>query len=235
MKRTILMIGLVFVITNAGSAEVARDVHLNKVIAKLERGETVIGTWCMSLAPFSAIGLVRSNGSVDASKALTTPMIDFVLIAMEHQSFDVEKLSVLLMAFNSKRDVLDKGNLQPNICPLVRIPCDADGPIEPYIKQVLDAGAYGVVVPHCTSARDAKRVVKACRYPQPKGDPHPEPVGARGASPWLASYLWGLTMAEYVQRADVWPLDPAGDILAIVMIENVSGVEDVFRCVLAMQ
>ncbi|MFH1738043.1 MAG: aldolase/citrate lyase family protein [bacterium] len=227
MKRIIIVCCLLVVSVSSWSTEVARDVHLNKIIAKLERGEPVIGTWCMSLAPFSAVGLVQSNESTDAESALTTPMIDFVLIAMEHQAFDVETLTVLLMAFNSKRDVLDKGNLQPNICPLVRIPCDAGGPVEPYIKQVLDAGAFGVVVPHCDTARDAERVVKACRYPQPEGDPHPEPAGARGASPWLCSYLWGLTMPEYTERADVWPLDPSGDLLAIIMIESVEAVEDI--------
>jgi len=34
-------------------------------------------------------------------------------------------------------------------------------------------------------------------------------------------------MEEYVERADVWPLDPNGDILAIVMVECVEGKENI--------
>ncbi|RJP31353.1 MAG: hypothetical protein C4527_07835 [Candidatus Omnitrophota bacterium] len=223
MKRTVSLF-LVFLCISCFTVTAEENhVHLNKIIAKLTRQEVVIGTWMQTMSIFSAMGLVESNGVHDAQTSLTTPMIDFVLIDMEHMPFDVETLTNLLMAFHSKREVMNKGNLQPNICPLVRIPCDAGGPIEPYIKQCLDAGAFGIVVPHCRNAADARRVVQACRYPQAKGDPQPEPAGVRGASPWPCSYLWGVSMDEYVRRADVWPLDPAGDILAVIMIEDQEG------------
>ncbi len=202
-------------------------VHLNKIVAKLSQDEVAIGTWMSSMSYFSAMGLVASNGEHDAQSALSTPMIDYVLIDMEHQPFDVEKLTVLLMAFQSKAEVISKGNLQPNISPLVRIPCDAGGPIEPYIKQALDAGAYGIVVPHCRNAEEAERVVSACRYPQGDNALRPEPEGKRGASPWPCSYLWGLSLEDYVKRADVWPLDPKGDILAIIMIEDIEGKDNI--------
>ena len=201
--------------------------HLNKVIAKLERGEVVIGTWMSSMSIFSAMALVESNGDRDALASETEPMLDYVLIDMEHQPFDVETLTTIFLAFQSKRDVLNKGNLQPNVCPFVRIPSDAGGPVEPYIKQALDAGAYGIVIPHCRNAAEARRVVQACRYPQAKGDAQPEPAGARGASPWPCSYIWGVSMDEYVRRADVWPLDPKGDIMAIVMIEDQEGLKNI--------
>jgi len=199
------------------------DTHLNKVIAKLERNEVVLGSWFKSMSIYTAMGLVESNAWVDRETGMKAVMIDYVLIDMEHLPFDVEHLQTILMAFHSKREVLETGSLQPSIAPWVRIPCDAAGPIEPYIKQVLDAGAFGVIVPHCTNAKDAERVISACRYPQPKGDPQPRPKGRRGASPDMCSYLWGLTSEEYVSRADVWPLDPNGDLLAILMIEDKEG------------
>ncbi|HQP99795.1 MAG TPA: aldolase/citrate lyase family protein [bacterium] len=199
------------------------DTHLNKVIAKLERNEVVLGSWFKSMSIYTAMGLVESNAWVDRETGMKAVMIDYVLIDMEHLPFDVEHLQTILMAFHSKREVLETGSLQPSIAPWVRIPCDAAGPIEPYIKQVLDAGAFGVIVPHCTNAKDAERVISACRYPQPKGDPQPRPKGRRGASPDMCAYLWGLTSEEYVSRADVWPLDPNGDLLAILMIEDKEG------------
>jgi 4-hydroxy-2-oxoheptanedioate aldolase len=34
-------------------------------------------------------------------------------------------------------------------------------------------------------------------------------------------------MADYMQRADLWPLNPAGDLIAIMMIETAEGVKNV--------
>lgn len=234
MKKTAFITTLLTFITTLviclpGAAGWAADepVHLNKVVAKLVKGEVAIGTWMSSMSPFTAIGLAQSNGDHDAASSIDTPMIDFVLIDMEHQPFDVETLTAIFLAFNSKHDVMMKGNLQPNICPFVRIPCDAGGPVEPYIKQALDAGAYGVVIPHCRNAEEAEKVVRACRYPQALDDPTPKPLGNRGASPWPCSYVWGLSMPEYVKHADLWPLDPDGDIMAVIMIEDSVGKNNV--------
>jgi 4-hydroxy-2-oxoheptanedioate aldolase len=132
-----------------------------------------------------------------------------------------------LLALNSKREVLIKGNLQPNIATLVRLPTDGAQPVHSFIKQALDIGVHGVVIPHVRNAAEAEKIVKACRYVQPQGSKIAEPIGNRGASPWIAAYLWGLTMPEYVARADVWPLNPKGDILAIVMIEDEEGVKNI--------
>jgi len=225
-KQVRLFVIVLFIFPFIVQAE-ENPIHLNKIVAKLTQDEVVIGTWMSSMSFFSAMGLVDSNGDHDAESSIRTPMIDFVLIDMEHQPFDVETLTIVLMAFHSKREVVNKGNLQPNISPIVRIPSDAGGPIEPYIKQALDAGAFGVAVPHCRNAQEAERVIRACRYPQPKGDPNPEPLGRRGASPWPCSYLWGVSMEEYVKHADVWPLDPQGDILAMIMIEDIEGKDNI--------
>ena len=36
-----------------------------------------------------------------------------------------------------------------------------------------------------------------------------------------------MSAAEYERRADVWPLNPAGDLIAIVMIESAEGLRNV--------
>ncbi len=219
--------GIIVFCLSAISLNAQPDIHLNRIIEKLERNEVVIGTWFISMSTYTAAGITQSNSKKDSDSGLITPMLDYVLIDMEHMPFDIDRLQNILMAFHSKREVLVKGNLQPSIAAIVRIPCDASGPIEPYIKQVLDAGAHGIIVPHCLNAKDARRVIQACRYPQPEGDSNPAPEGKRGASPRMASYLWGLTPDEYVPRADVWPLDPKGDLMAILMIEDVEGGENI--------
>jgi 4-hydroxy-2-oxoheptanedioate aldolase len=42
----------------------------------------------------------------------------------------------------------------------------------------------------------------------------------------VASRYWGLLQQEYYARADVWPLNPHGELLMILMIEDVAGVEN---------
>ena len=53
-----------------------------------------------------------------------------------------------------------------------------------------------------------------------------EPRGTRGAAPALAAWVWGLTSDEYERHADLWPLNPEGDLLAIIMVESVEGVQN---------
>jgi 4-hydroxy-2-oxoheptanedioate aldolase len=65
------------------------------------------------------------------------------------------------------------------------------------------------------------------RYPPLRGAALREPVGVRGYGTAAAAYAWGVSAAEYERRADVWPLNPAGDLLAIVMIESAEGLKNV--------
>ena len=53
-----------------------------------------------------------------------------------------------------------------------------------------------------------------------------EPAGIRGDGPHGAVRYWGLTQQEYYAKADVWPLDPNGEIFAILQIEDMRGVEN---------
>lgn len=225
MKKVITIIAILF--SSAAFSQTASFIHLNKIIAKLEQKQIVTGIWVSSLHPSNAIGLVNQNGFPNKETALTTPMIDFIIVDMEHTPFEMAELRNFLMALNSKREVLIKGNLQPNIATLVRIPADGNQPVHAMIKQVLDIGAHGVVVPHVRNAAEAEKVVKACRYSQPSSSKIKDPQGTRGAGPMFCSYLWGLTMEEYVKRADVWPLNSKGDILAVVMIEDEEGVNNI--------
>ena len=226
MKKALLLVVLLLLAT-LSFAQSNDYIHLNKVAAKLEAGQLVIGTWVSALHPSNAAGLVEFNQFPDAEESLMRPMLDFILIDMEHQPHDMSLLRNFLLAMNSKREVMVKGNLQPNIATFVRLPADGAEPVHALIKQALDIGVHGVVVPHVKNAQEAEKIVKACRYVPSADSKLREPAGIRGASPWLASYAWGLSMPDYVKRADVWPLNPQGDLMAVVMIEDRDGVKNI--------
>ena len=95
------------------------------------------------------------------------------------------------------------------------------------VKQALDLGLMGVVFNGIDNKEQATMAVRNMRYPQKKGSPLSEPGGLRGYAPTNAVWLWGIPAPEYERRADLWPLNPNGDLLAIMMIETDEGLQNV--------
>ena len=145
-------------------------------------------------------------------------------IDMEHAPFSVERLASILDEMDGNRDA--DGRL--SLTPMVRIPLDGDEDFKWAVKQVLDMGAFGIVLPHVDTKADAERFVRTMRYPQTKDSDYPEPEGVRGWGPSRASRLWvGGSAAEYHAKADVWPLNPDGELFAVVIIESVKAIENI--------
>jgi 4-hydroxy-2-oxoheptanedioate aldolase len=93
-------------------------------------------------------------------------------------------------------------------------------------KQALDVGCFGIVFPHISTVEEAANAVGACRYPRMKTAKHYEPAGIRGDGPTAAARYWGLSQQDYYKKADVWPLNPEGEIFCILQIEDTRGVEN---------
>ena len=145
-------------------------------------------------------------------------------IDMEHTPFSAERLELILAEMAKDRDA--SGRL--NLAPLVRIPQEGDEDFKWAVKQVLDLGAFGVVLPHVDTKEEAIRLVRAMRYPPMRDSPRPEPRGERGWGPGRAVRFWGVANArEYHSRADVWPLNPEGELFAVAMIESAEAVENI--------
>jgi 4-hydroxy-2-oxoheptanedioate aldolase len=73
----------------------------------------------------------------------------------------------------------------------------------------------------------ALNAVSSMRYPRPLDSDIREPHGRRGRSPGIASWYWGIGGGEYFEKADVWPLNAAGNLLTIIQIESPGAVERV--------
>ena len=209
-----LVAGLVLPLMFAGapSAQEAGSVRLNRTIEILERGQP-------------AFGIISSDRSLSNARALARSNLDFIIIDMEHGPFDTESLQMFLLGMTDRRAILEKGNLQMDVTPFVRIPANGREGLQFLAKQVLDVGAFGVMYPTISTTGEAENAVRATRYPQPKAASDFDPPGLRGRSPGNAVWFWGIQ--DYVHRADVWPLDPQGELLAIVQIETAEGVANI--------
>jgi 4-hydroxy-2-oxoheptanedioate aldolase len=125
-----------------------------------------------------------------------------------------------------RRRIFDGDTLAPSPTPLVRVPVNGAEHGQWHAKQALDLGAYGIVWPHVTTVSEARNAVASCRYPRLAGEARFEPAGVRGDAPAAAARYWGVSNNEYYAKADVWPLDPDGEILVVLMIEDQLGIQN---------
>jgi 4-hydroxy-2-oxoheptanedioate aldolase len=161
-----------------------------------------------------------------AAVAVATEKYDGVLFEMEHGAYDAARLRDTLQYMLNRRQIVESGSLAPKVTPMVRIPPNGGEMSQWIAKQVLDQGVYGIVWPHVSTVQEAMNCVSACRYARPESAPRYLPKGQRGDAPTVAARYWGLSQQEYYERADVWPLDPKGEILVGIMCEDVEGLKN---------
>jgi 4-hydroxy-2-oxoheptanedioate aldolase len=149
----------------------------NLVKEKLRRGEPSVGSWLAIGDPLAAETMAHTG-------------FDWLTVDMEHNAIGWDSLLAMLIAISTT-----------DVVPFVRTPWN-----DPMlIKRILDAGAYGVVVPNVKSREEAERAVAACRYP---------PVGIRGLGGGRARLYGG---DDYFQHANE-------EISVHIMIEDVDAV-----------
>jgi 4-hydroxy-2-oxoheptanedioate aldolase len=189
--------------------------RLNTLIDLFESGQVAFG----QLLPVGDYHLARRLGESD---------LDVVVLDFEHEGFNFTALGETLQWLLSRRRMMHSGSALARPTPLVRIPPNVSERNEWMTKQALDYGPFGLVTPHLSTAEDAAWLVSAVRYPQPPGAAIAEPQGHRGFWPGLAWRYWGCnTWEDYFPRADLWPLNPDGDLLLMPIVEEVEGWENI--------
>ena len=188
--------------------------RLNKVIELLEQGKVAFG------------GAIVSPGNGESAMAFSDLGYDFIIFEMEHEGFDFPNLRLSLQFLLNRRRIATTGSVQPDVAPFVRVPPNARELNQWVIKQTLDTGVYGLILPHLDTVEQARAAVIACRYPQASGVPDYEPAGQRGWAPLGAPRYWGVSAREYTELADLWPLDPRGEMFFMPLVEGVEGVRN---------
>jgi len=138
-----------------------------------------------------AIGGFLSIPHAFSAEMMAHTGLDWLCIDMQHGCIDYSDAVTMLTAISTTA-----------VTPFVRVPWNEAA----IIMKVLDAGAYGVIVPMVSNRAEAERAVAACRYP---------PVGMRSNGPNRALLYGG---PDYQKNAD-------REMACIAMIETAEGIE----------
>ena len=162
--------------------------------------------------------------SYENGKSMAKTWADYITVDMEHGAWDMPGLTEFM------RGLVDGGPTNSgHRTPAVITTVPTDGTSEDVIranawmfKQVLARGVHGILLCHAESPGAVKAFVESCRYPfQTTGVGQGLGDGRRGGGGQAsASEIWGVSTQEYLQKADVWPLNPNGELMLGLKIEN---------------
>jgi 4-hydroxy-2-oxoheptanedioate aldolase len=145
----------------------------NRVKRLWREGKPAVGGW-LSIPHCFAAEVMAHTG------------LDWLCVDMQHGCIDYSDVVPMLTAISTTE-----------VTPFVRVPWNEPA----MIMKVLDAGAYGVIVPMVSNRAEAERAVAACRYP---------PLGMRSNGPNRVLLYAG---SDYQRHAN-------DEIACVVMIET---------------
>lgn len=196
--------------------------RINRAIERLERGRPIFFTGVTELGFESG----RKHASTWA---------DYLCIDLEHLPFDMAGLSAFIDGLIEAGPTVD-GHRMPTV--IVTLP--TDGTDEAMIrtnswmiKQTLATGVHGLMLCHVQSPDAVRAFVEGARYAFHEvgvGDRlNPGRRGSGGQE--RAAEVWGLSTSEYLDRADVWPLNPDGELMLGLKLEDRCALDVAEACI----
>jgi 2-keto-3-deoxy-L-rhamnonate aldolase RhmA len=140
------------------------------------------------------LGMQVYTGNPSIIEILAYTGFDFYMLDMEHSRINVETMEHCIRAADAA-----------GITTIVRVAENDPG----LIRQSVEAGALGVIVPHIETAQDARRAVDAIRYP---------PEGKCGTCGSIRSAYWG-GLRDYMDYSNK-------NVMLIPLLEDRNGIEN---------
>lgn len=154
----------------------------NPLKRMVKAGRKVVGAWAQLCSPLATEILARS-------------CFDWILIDMEHAPGDMMTLVSQFQAISGSP-----------AAPVVRVPWND----LVWIKRILDAGAYGLMVPYVNTREEAIQAIRACKYP---------PLGIRGIAGSPRACGFGRDVTQYLKRAN-------DEVFVMLQVETPQAVEN---------
>ena len=193
--------------------------RINKCIDLLKQGLPIIE---IGLSP----GDFRGNAllTYEEGQKMSQTWADLIIVDFEHYPFNVQGLADFMRGLTDGGPT-ESGHLTPTV--IVTLPSNAISAEEVrynawQVRHVLSTGIHGILHTHVRNAAAAREFVASTRYPfQTLGLKEGIPEGLRGSGgQHYPANLWNMSGKEYTEKADPWPLNPDGELMLGVKIED---------------
>jgi 4-hydroxy-2-oxoheptanedioate aldolase len=193
------------------AAQHSKAPRINRAIELLAQGQPIYYTGSHD----------GTEGSFEQGVKDAQTWADYISYDMEHAPFDVKGLAEYMRGL-AKGGPTRSGHRTPAV--IVNVP--VNGTDEAAVRanawmfhQVLATGVHGVLLCHADTPGAVRAFVEAVRFPAHGGrrGVHGNPTAAR---------IWGITADEYAEKADVWPLNPSGELLIGLKLEDKYALEN---------
>ncbi len=196
-------------------AQTPKPKRINGALELLEMGQPIYYT-----GSHSGTAGTFEQGVKDAQT-----YADYISYDMEHAPFDVKGLSEYMRGL-VKGGPTRSGHRTPTV--IVNVPVNGIDEASVHanawmFNQVLATGVHGVLLTHADDPGAVRAFVESIRFPI-----HKEGVGVNGLKEGrrgvhgnpTAAEIWGVSQDEYLQKADAWPLNPNGELLLGLKLED---------------
>ena len=202
------------VLVAGAGAQAPKPKRINRAIELLAQGQPIYYT-----GSHSGTAGTYEQGVKDAQT-----YADYLSYDMEHAPYDIKGLADYMRGLAAGGPT-KSGHRTPAV--IVNVP--VNGTDEATVRanawmfsQVLATGVHGVMLTHADTPGAVRAFVEAIRLPiHQQGVNHGVAEGRRGAhGADTAARIWGISADEYFQKADAWPLNPNGELLLGLKLED---------------
>lgn len=193
-----------------GAASAYRPKRINKAIELLEAGQPVYYGY--------------GAGGYEEGKVAAKTWADILMYDLEGEAMDFTQLRLFMRGL-ADGGPAPSGHRTPAVIvtlPLYGLDATTVNANHWMIQQALACGIHGLHLCHARNPKAVAAFVAASRYEihrQAVGKGLPEGLRMFGAHKFAAE-VWGVTPKKYYEIADVWPLNPKGELLLGVKIED---------------
>ena len=194
--------------------------RINRAVELLAQGQPIYYTGSHS----------GTEGSFEQGKKDAQTYADYISYDMEHAPYDIKGLAEYMQGLAAGGPT-KSGHRTPAV--IVNVPVNGIDEAAVHanawmFEQVLATGVHGVLLTHADTPGAARAFVEAVRLPNHKEGIGPNLSegrrGVHGAA--TASKIWGVSQDEYLDKADAWPLNPNGELLLGLKLEDKYALEN---------
>ncbi|MEP6765627.1 MAG: hypothetical protein ABJB66_15030 [Gemmatimonadaceae bacterium] len=228
MKFPVLIAAAAVAALHVGANAVYAQAHMNPVIDVLAAKKPVFGVYIPSNrrggrgAPPLPADSMKTPAQL-ATEALTNKTVDFIFDGSMENNFDLAYPT--FSDFMKGLETAGMTSKTPSSHLTHPMFVKTHKLAENYaigaqrIAKQLNMGVSNITFVEVESADEAKKALAAMRF-KSAGGTRPDDVGD-------APKMWGLSEADYRKKADVWPLNPRGELVNFTIVETKSGLAHV--------